>query len=209
MAIYPPYVIERSSRGERSYDIFSRLLMDRIIFLGSPIDDNVANIIIAQLLFLESDDPGKDVFLYVNSPGGSVYAGLAIYDTIQYMQSPVNTMCMGMAASMGALLLATGSAGKRSALPNSRIMIHQPTGGSQGTAADIEIQAREILYARARLNEIFAKHTGQLLEKIAEDVDRDRFMSPVEAKEYGLIDQIVTHRGEVVLTNGKGDTREK
>ena len=209
MAIYPPYVIERSSRGERSYDIFSRLLMDRIIFLGNPIDDNVANIIIAQLLFLESDDPGKDVFLYVNSPGGSVYAGLAIYDTMQYMQSPVNTMCMGMAASMGALLLATGSSGKRSALPNSRIMIHQPTGGSQGTAADIEIQAREILYARARLNEIFARHTGQALERIAEDVDRDRFMSPQEAKDYGLIDQIVTHRGDVVATNGKGETREK
>jgi ATP-dependent Clp protease protease subunit len=209
MAIFPPYVIERSSRGERSYDIFSRLLMDRIIFLGNPIDDNVANIIIAQLLFLESDDPGKDVFLYVNSPGGSVYSGLAIYDTIQYMQSPVNTMCMGMAASMGALLLATGSPGKRSALPNSRIMIHQPTGGSQGTAADIEIQAREILYARERLNEIFALHTGQTLAKIAEDVDRDRFMSPEEAKVYGLIDQIVTHRGEVVLTNGKADKREK
>jgi ATP-dependent Clp protease protease subunit len=145
----------------------------------------------------------------VNSPGGSVYAGLAIYDTMQYMQSPVNTMCMGMAASMGALLLGTGAAGKRSALPNSRIMIHQPTGGSQGTAADIEIQAREILYARARLNEIFAKHTGQALERISEDVDRDRFMSPAEAKEYGLIDQIVTHRGEVELTNGKGETREK
>jgi ATP-dependent Clp protease protease subunit len=209
MAIYPPYVIERSSRGERSYDIFSRLLMDRIIFLGSPIDDNVANIVIAQLLFLESDDPGKDVFLYVNSPGGGVYAGLAIYDTMQYMQSPVNTMCMGMAASMGALLLATGTTGKRSALPNSRIMIHQPTGGSQGTAADIEIQAREILYARERLNMIFAKHTGQSIAKIADDVDRDRFMSPDEAKEYGLIDQIVTHRGEVVATNGKGDTRDK
>src|SRR5690606_15783745 len=179
MAIFPPYVIERSSRGERSYDIFSRLLMDRIIFLGTPIDDTVANIIIAQLLFLESDDPGKDVYLYINSPGGSVYAGLAIYDTIQYMQSPVNTMCMGMAASMGALLLATGAKGKRSALPNSRIMIHQPSGGSQGTAADIEIQAKEILYARERLNQILAKHTGQPVERIAEDVDRDRFMSPL------------------------------
>ncbi len=209
MPIFPPYVIERSSRGERSYDIFSRLLMDRIIFLGRPIDDNVANIVIAQLLFLESDDPGKDIFLYINSPGGGVYSGLAIYDTIQYLQSPVNTMCMGMAASMGALLLATGTGGKRSALPNSRIMIHQPSGGSQGTAADIEIQAREILYARERLNEIFAKHTGQDIEKIAEDVDRDRFMSPDEAKEYGIIDHIVTHRGEVVTGNGKGLTSEK
>jgi len=209
MPIYPPYVIERSSRGERSYDIFSRLLMDRIIFLGSPIDDNVANIVIAQLLFLESDDPGKDVFLYVNSPGGSVYAGLAIYDTVQYMQSPVNTMCMGMAASMGALLLATGATGKRSALPNSRIMIHQPSGGSQGTAADIEIQAKEILYARERLNQILAKHTGQPVERIAEDVDRDRFMSPLEAKEYGIIDQVVSHRGEIVADEVKEHKRER
>ncbi|MGH7505960.1 MAG: ATP-dependent Clp protease proteolytic subunit [Longimicrobiales bacterium] len=209
MPIFPPYVIERSSRGERSYDIFSRLLMDRIIFLGSPIDDNVANIVIAQLLFLESDDPGKDVYLYVNSPGGSVYAGLAIYDTVQYMQSPVNTMCMGMAASMGALLLATGATGKRSALPNSRIMIHQPSGGSQGTAADIEIQAKEILYARERLNQILAKHTGQSVERIAEDVDRDRFMSPLEAKEYGIIDQVVSHRGEVVSDEVKEHKRER
>jgi ATP-dependent Clp protease protease subunit len=205
MAIFPPYVIERSSRGERSYDIFSRLLMDRIIFLGTPIDDNVANIVIAQLLFLESDDPGKDIFMYINSPGGSVYSGLAIYDTMQYMQSPVNTMCMGMAASMGALLLATGGAGKRSALPNSRIMIHQPSGGSQGTAADVEIQAREILYARERLNHIFADHTGKPVEQIERDVDRDRFMSPVEAKEYGIIDHIVTHRGEVVSANGTSE----
>lgn len=196
MALYPPYVIERTSRGERSYDIFSRLLMDRIIFLGTPIDDNVANIIIAQLLFLDAEDPDKDIFLYINSPGGSVYAGLAIYDTMQYMKAPVNTMCMGMAASMGAVLLATGAKGKRSALPNSRIMIHQPTGGSQGTAADIEIQAREILYARERLNTILSKHTGQPIERIAEDVDRDRFMSPQEAKEYGLIDHVVEHRGE-------------
>jgi len=201
MAIYPPYVIERTSRGERSYDIFSRLLMDRIIFLGTPIDDNVANIIIAQLLFLEAEDQEKDIYLYINSPGGSVYAGLAIYDTIQYMKAPVNTMCMGMAASMGALLLATGAPGKRSALPNSRIMIHQPSGGSQGTAADIEIQAREILYARERLNQILANHTGQTVERIAEDVDRDRFMSPIEAKEYGIIDHVVTHRGEVVANN--------
>jgi ATP-dependent Clp protease protease subunit len=209
MPIFPPYVIERSSRGERSYDIFSRLLMDRIIFLGTAIDDNVANIIIAQLLFLESDDPGKDVYLYINSPGGSVYAGLAIYDTIQYMQSPVNTMCMGMAASMGSLLLATGTTGKRTALPNSRIMIHQPSGGSHGTAADIEIQAKEILYARERLNQILAKHTGQSVERVSEDVDRDRFMSPLEAQDYGIIDQVVTHRGEVVADEIKGHKRER
>jgi ATP-dependent Clp protease protease subunit len=203
MPIYPPYVIERTSRGERSYDIFSRLLMDRIVFLGTPIDDNVANIIIAQLLFLQAEDPEKDIYMYINSPGGSVYAGLAIYDTMQYLSAPVNTMCMGMAASMGALLLAAGAPGKRSALPNSRIMIHQPSGGSQGTAADIEIQAREILYARQRLNEILAKHTGQPVERIAEDVDRDRFMSPLEAKEYGIIDNVVTTRGEVVEVSHK------
>ena len=209
MALFPPYVIERTSRGERSYDIFSRLLMDRIIFLGAPIDDNVANIVIAQLLFLEAEDPAKDVYLYVNSPGGSVYAGLAIYDTMQYMNAPVNTMCMGMAASMGALLLGTGGKGKRSALPNSRIMIHQPSGGSQGTAADIEIQAKEILYARERLNEILAKHTGQTVERIREDVDRDRFMSPVEAKEYGLIDHVVTHRGDIIGNDVKEKKQEK
>jgi ATP-dependent Clp protease, protease subunit len=197
MTLYPPYVIERTSRGERSYDIFSRLLMDRIIFLGTPVDDNVANLVIAQLLFLQADDPDRDIFLYINSPGGSVYAGLAIYDTIQYLTAPVNTMCMGMAASMGALLLAAGVKGKRSALPNSRIMIHQPSGGSHGTAADIEIQAREILYARERLNRILADHTGQSVERITEDVDRDRFMSPLEAKEYGLIDHVVTNQKEV------------
>ena len=208
MAIYPPYVIERTSRGERSYDIFSRLLMDRIVFLGTPIDDNVANIIIAQMLFLQAEDPEKDIFLYINSPGGSVYSGLAIYDTMQYLTAPVNTMCMGMAASMGALLLATGTTGKRSALPNSRIMIHQPSGGSQGTAADIEIAAREILYARERLNEIMAKHTGQTVQQIADDVDRDRFMSPEEAVKYGMIDQVVTHRTEVVGSVKKnGDER--
>jgi ATP-dependent Clp protease, protease subunit len=198
MPLYPPYVIERTSRGERSYDIFSRLLMDRIVFLGTPIDDNVANIIIAQLLFLEAEDPEKDIYMYINSPGGSVYAGLAIYDTVQYMRAPVSTMCMGLAASMGSLLLATGQKGKRSALPNSRIMIHQPSGGGQGTAADIEIQAREIIYARQRLNEIMAKHTGQTVEQIAEDVDRDRFMSPEQALEYGIIDHVVAHRGELV-----------
>lgn len=205
MPVYPPYVIERTSRGERSYDIFSRLLMDRIIFLGTPINDDVANLIIAQLLFLQADDPERDIFLYVNTPGGSVYAGLAIYDTIQYLTAPVNTMCMGMAASMGALLLAAGEKGKRSALPNSRIMIHQPSGGSRGTAADIEIQAQEILYARERLNRILAEHTGQTVEKIQEDVDRDRFMSPDEAREYGLIDNVVTNQHEVAaVSNGDG-----
>jgi ATP-dependent Clp protease, protease subunit len=198
MPIYPPYVIERTSRGERSYDSFSRLLMDRIVFLGTPIDEGVANIIIAQLLFLEAESPEKDIYLYINSPGGSVYAGLAIYDTMRYLKAPVATMCMGMAASMGAVLLAAGNTGKRSALPNSRILIHQPSGGSQGTAADIEIQAKEILYARERLNRILAEHTGQDVDRIAEDVDRDRFMSPEEAKEYGLIDHVVANKGEVV-----------
>jgi ATP-dependent Clp protease, protease subunit len=202
MPIYPPYVIERTSRGERSYDIFSRLLMDRIVFLGTPIDDGVANIIIAQLLFLEAESPDKDIFLYINSPGGSVYAGLAIYDTMQYLKAPVATMCMGMAASMGAVLLAAGTKGKRSALPNSRIMFHQPQGGSQGTAADIEIQAREILYARERLNRVLAQHSGQSVERIMEDADRDRFMSPEEALEYGLIDHVVANKGEVVETAG-------
>jgi ATP-dependent Clp protease protease subunit len=209
MAIYPPYVIERTSRGERSYDIFSRLLMDRIVFLGAPVDDTVANIIIAQLLFLQAEDPDKDIYLYLNSPGGSVYAGLAIYDTLQYMSAPVNTMCMGMAASMAAVLLAAGTKGKRSALPNSRIMIHQPSGGSQGTAADIEIAAKEILYARERLNQILAKHTGQTVEKVAEDVDRDRFLSPQEAKEYGLIDNVVSHRGEIVSKEVQESNRER
>lgn len=207
MPIYPPYVIERTSRGERSYDIFSRLLMDRIIFLGTPIDDNVANVIIAQLLFLQADNPERDIYLYINSPGGSVYAGLGIYDTMQYLSAPVATMCVGIAASMGALLLAAGAAGKRSALPNSRIMIHQPSSGAQGTAADIEIQAKEILYARARLNQILANHTGQDVERIADDVDRDRFMSPDEAQEYGIIDNVVAKRADVVgIENGKRDS---
>lgn len=197
MAIIPnPYVIERSSRGERSYDVYSRLLMDRIIFLGTPINDDVANMIIAQMLFLEADNPGRDIHLYINSPGGSVSAGLAIYDTMQFLKSPVNTICMGLAASMGAFLLAAGRAGKRSALPHSRIMIHQPSGGAQGTAADIEIQAREIIYLRAKMNELMAKHTGRPLEEIERDVDRDRFMSAEEAKVYGMIDQVVTSREE-------------
>jgi ATP-dependent Clp protease protease subunit len=203
MSPYAPYVIERSSRGEKVYDIFSRLLMDRIVFLGSPINDEVANVLIAQLLFLQAENADKDVYLYINCPGGSVYAGLAIYDTIQFMTAPVSTICMGMAASMGALLLGAGTKGKRSALPNSRIMIHQPSGGSQGTAADIEIQAKEILFARGRINEILAKHTGQELAKVADDADRDRFMSPEEAIEYGLIDQVITNQHDVVGGDGK------
>jgi len=203
MAIYPPYVIERSSRGERSYDIFSRLLMDRIVFLGATVDDNAANIIIAQLLFLEADNPEKDIYMYINSPGGSVYAGMAIYDTMQYLKAPVATMCMGIAASMGAFLLAGGTKGRRSALPNSRIMIHQPSGGSQGTAADIEIQAREILYIRERLNKILSENTGQSVAQIEQDIDRDRFMSPEEAKNYGLIDTIIEKRGDVVTVEHK------
>ncbi|MEX1258070.1 MAG: ATP-dependent Clp protease proteolytic subunit [Gemmatimonadota bacterium] len=197
MPIYPPYVIERTSRGERSYDIFSRLLMDRIVFLGSPVDDTVANIIIAQLLFLDADDPERDIYLYVNSPGGSVYAGLAIYDTMQHLRAPVATFCVGMAASMGAVLLAGGADGKRSALPNSRILIHQPSSGYQGTAADIEIAAKEVLSIRERLNQILAHHTGQTTAKIADDVDRDYFMSPEDAKAYGLIDRVLAHRDEV------------
>ncbi len=198
MPLYAPYVIERSSRGERSYDIFSRLLMDRIVFLGTPIDDNVANIIIAQLLFLQADNPEKDIYLYINSPGGSVYAGLAIYDTMQFLSCNVATICMGLAASMGSFLLAAGTKGMRSALPNSRIMLHQPSGGSQGTAADIEIQAKEILYVRERLNQIYAERTGQSVQRIMDDLDRDRFMSPDEAEEYGLIDSVITQRGEVI-----------
>ena len=195
--IYPPYVIERSSRGERTYDIFSRLLMDRIIFLGTPINDDVSNIIIAQLLFLEADNPGRDIHLYINSPGGSVSAGLAIYDTMQFLTSPVNTICMGLAASMGAFLLAAGRKGKRLALPHSRIMIHQPSGGAQGTAADIEIQAKEILYLRHKMNTLMAKHTGQPVEQIERDVERDKFMGADEAVTYGLIDTVITHRGEI------------
>lgn len=207
MAIIPnPYVIERSSRGERSYDVYSRLLMDRIIFLGTPVNDDVANMIIAQLLFLEADNPGRDIHLYINSPGGSVSAGLAIYDTMQFLKSPVNTICMGLAASMGAFLLTAGAKGKRSALPNSRIMIHQPSGGASGTAADIEIQAKEILYLRGRMNDLMAKHTGRPLEQIERDVDRDRFMSAAEAVGYGLIDQVITNRSEAEAATAVGAT---
>ena len=195
--LYTPYVIERSSRGERTYDVFSRLLMDRIIFLGTPINDDVANVVIAQLLFLEADNPERDIHIYINSPGGSVSAGMAIYDTMQFLKSPVNTNCMGLAASMGAFLLAAGRPGKRSALPHSRIMIHQPSGGTQGTAADIEIQAREILYLRSKMNELMGKHTGRPVEQIERDMDRDRFMSAEEAKAYGIIDNVISYRGQM------------
>ncbi len=193
MTIIPnPYVIERSSRGERSYDVYSRLLMDRIIFLGTQINDDVANMIIAQMLFLDADNPGRDIYLYLNSPGGNVSSGMAIYDTMQFLRSPVNTICMGMAASMGSFLLAAGRAGKRSALPHARIMIHQPSGGAQGTAADIEIQAKEILYLRAQMNGLYAKHTGRPLEQIERDMERDFFMSAEEAVKYGIIDSVIT-----------------
>ena len=195
--LYTPYVIERSSRGERTYDVFSRLLMDRIIFLGTPINDDVANVVIAQLLFLEADNPERDIHIYINSPGGSVSAGMAIYDTMQFLKSPVNTNCMGLAASMGSFLLAAGRPGKRSALPHSRIMIHQPSGGASGTAADIEIQAKEILYLRGKMNELFSKHTGRPVEQIERDMDRDRFMSAEEAKAYGLIDNVISYRGQM------------
>jgi ATP-dependent Clp protease, protease subunit len=189
-----PTVIEQTHRGERGWDIFSRLLKDRIVFLGTAVDDQIANIIIAQLLFLESEDPDKDIMLYINSPGGMVTAGMAIYDTMQYVRPDVATFCMGQAASMGAFLLAAGAKGKRFSLPNSRIMIHQPSGGAQGQATDIEIQAREILALRARLNEIYVKHTGQPLEVISSAVERDKFLSPAEAKDFGLIDEVVVSR---------------
>jgi ATP-dependent Clp protease, protease subunit len=194
-----PIVVEQTGRGERAYDIFSRLLKERIIFLGTAVTDDIANLITAQLLFLESEDPGKDVHFYINSPGGSVTAGLAIYDTMQYMKSPVNTICMGLAASMGAFLLAGGRKGKRSTLPHSRIMIHQPSQqGGGGSASDIEIQAKEILYLRGKLNQLWTKHTGQSLERIERDTDRDRYLSAEEAKDYGIVDNVITQRGEVV-----------
>jgi ATP-dependent Clp protease protease subunit len=189
-----PYVVEQTHRGERSYDIYSRLLKDRIVFIGTPIDDDVANIVIAQLLFLESEDPDKDVSLYINSPGGSVTSGLAIYDTMQYVKPPVSTICLGQAASMAAVLLSAGLKGKRFAVPNARIMIHQLSGGFSGQATDIEIQAREALRLKATLDEILAKHTGQPIARIGKDTDRDYFMSPVEAKEYGLIDEVIVHK---------------
>lgn len=192
-----PYVVEQTGRGERGYDIYSRLLVDRIVFLGTPVDDMVANVIIAQLLFLQMTDPKKDIHLYINSPGGSVTAGLAIYDTMQFLTCDVNTYCIGQAASMGAVLLAAGTKGKRYGLPNARIMIHQPWGGVQGQASDISIQAKEILRLKDRLNEILANHTGQTLDQIGRDTDRDRFMSAEEAKVYGLVDGVVKSRKEI------------
>jgi len=197
-----PMVVEQTHRGERAYDIYSRLLKDRIIFLGTPVNDDVSNLIIAQLLFLESEDSEKDIYLYVNSPGGSVTAGMAIYDTMQYVKPDVSTICVGQAASMGAVLLAAGTHGKRYALPNSRILIHQPMGGFQGQATDIDIQAREILRLREILNGILSKHTKQTLKKLQQDTERDYFMSGEEAKEYGIIDQVVVYRD-------KGDKTKK
>ncbi len=187
-----PMVVEQTNRGERSYDIYSRLLKDRIVFLGSAIDDNVANLIIAQLLFLEAEDPDKDISLYINSPGGSISAGMAIYDTMQYIKPDVSTICVGLAASMGAFLLAAGQKGKRFALPNAEIMIHQPMGGTQGQATDIEIHARRIVAMKDSLNRILAERTGQKLDKIKADTERDYFMSATEAKEYGIIDEVIT-----------------
>ncbi|MBR7748036.1 ATP-dependent Clp endopeptidase proteolytic subunit ClpP [Undibacterium sp. BYS107W] len=189
-----PMVVEQSGRGERAYDIYSRLLKERVIFLVGPVNDQAANLIVAQLLFLESENPDKDISLYINSPGGSVSAGMAIFDTMQFIKPDVSTLCTGLAASMGAFLLAAGAKGKRFSLPNSRIMIHQPLGGAQGQASDIEIQAREILYLRERLNGILAEKTGQTIEQIGKDTDRDNFMSADAAAEYGLIDQVLTHR---------------
>jgi ATP-dependent Clp protease protease subunit len=195
-----PVVVEQTNRGERSYDIYSRLLKDRIIFLGTPIDDAVANLITAQLLFLESEDPDRDIFLYINSPGGQVYAGLAIYDTMQYIKPAVSTLCLGMAMSMGAILLAGGAKGKRFALPNAKIMIHQGSAGFQGTPTDIDIQAREVLALRKRMAEILAKHTGQTVERVETDIDRDKFMTAEEGKEYGIIDDILSHREQSAVT---------
>ena len=203
-----PIVVEQTNRGERAYDIYSRLLKDRIIFLGAPIDDVFANLVIAQLLFLEAEDPEKDINLYVNSPGGSVTAGLGIYDTMQYVKPPINTICLGQAASMGALLLTAGTRGKRFALPNARVMIHQPLGGFQGQATEIDIHAREILKIRERLNEIMAKHTGQPIEKISHDTERDYFMSGEEAKRYGLIDEVITRPPKSVRAAESGGKDE-
>ncbi|MBX3728791.1 MAG: ATP-dependent Clp endopeptidase proteolytic subunit ClpP [Candidatus Sumerlaeia bacterium] len=189
-----PFVLEQTERGERSIDIFSRLLMDRIIFIGTPINDTVASLVTAQLLFLESSDPDKDINIYINSPGGSVTAGLAIYDTMQFVKPDIATTCVGQAASMGAVLLAAGSAGKRFALPNARVMIHQPLGGMQGQVSDIEIQAREMLRIKRRLNEILSRHTGKTLDEIEKDTDRDRFLTAEEAVTYQIVDQVVTHK---------------
>ena len=195
---YVPMVIEQSGRGERAYDIYSRLLKERVIFLVGPVDDMTANVIVAQLLFLEADNPDKDISLYINSPGGSVTAGMAIYDTMQFIKPDVSTLCIGQAASMGALLLAAGEKGKRFCLPNSRVMIHQPVGGFQGQASDIEIHAKEILFLKEKLNQILATHTGQTLKKIAADTDRDNFLSALQSVEYGMVDQVISKRSQVV-----------
>jgi ATP-dependent Clp protease protease subunit len=191
-----PMVIEQSGRGERAYDIYSRLLKERVVFLVGPVDEVTANVIVAQFLYLESENPDKDIFFYINSPGGSVAAGFAIYDTMQFVKPDVSTLCVGQAASMGAFLLAAGAPGKRYCLPNSRVMIHQPSGGFQGQASDIEIHAKEVLYLRARLNELMAKHTGQTVKSIEKDTDRDNFLSGEEALKYGIIDKVMTSRGE-------------
>jgi len=194
MAPFVPYVVEDRGRGERIFDIYTKLLSERIVFLGWPIDDEVSNIVVAQLLFLESQDPEKDINLYINSPGGSITSGLAIYDTMQYIKPDISTICIGMAASMGAILLAGGTKGKRFALPNSRVMIHQPFGGAEGVAKDIEIRAKEILYLRDELNKILAKHTGQSIKKVEKDADRDFFMSSIEAVKYGMIDKVIEQK---------------
>ncbi len=196
-----PMVIEQSGRGERAYDIYSRLLKERVVFLVGPVNDVTANLIVAQLLFLESENPDKDIYFYINSPGGSVSAGMAIYDTMQFIKPDVSTLCIGQAASMGAFLLAAGAKGKRFCLPNSRVMIHQPLGGFQGQASDIEIHAREILTLRAKLNDMLAKHTGQSVERIERDTDRDNFLSADQAAEYGLVDKVLTSRGEAVTAS--------
>jgi ATP-dependent Clp protease, protease subunit len=198
-----PMVVEQTNRGERSYDIYSRLLKDGVIFLGSPIDDMVANLVIAQMLFLESEDPDRDIHLYINSPGGYISAGLAIYDTMQYIRPDVSTICIGQASSMAAILLAAGEKGKRFALPHARILLHQPMGGFSGQAADIDIHAREILKTKERLNGIVAKHTGQSIEKVQEDIDRDFYMTAAEGKEYGIIDQVIESRTAMAQAEGK------
>ncbi len=203
-----PMVIEQSSRGERAYDIYSRLLKDRIVFLGTAINDEIANLMIAQLLFLESEDPGREINFYINSPGGSVTAGLAVYDTMQYIKPDIATVCIGQAASMGALLLAAGASGKRYSLPNARIMIHQPMGGVQGQASDIALQATEILRLKDTLNDILAKHTGQPLEQIQKDTDRDFFMSGADSKKYGLIDHVIQDRADLDNIEGKNKKTE-
>jgi ATP-dependent Clp protease protease subunit len=203
-----PMVVEQTSRGERAFDIYSRLLKERIVFLGTPVDDQIANLIVAQLLHLESEDPDKDISLYINSPGGMVYAGMAIYDTMQYIKPDVSTICVGMAMSMGAILLAGGAPGKRYALPNSKIMIHQGSAGFQGTPTDIEIHAKEVLSLRRRMAEIISYHSGQPVEQVEKDIDRDRFMTPEEAKAYGIIDEVITSRASALSGDGKSLPKE-